>query len=220
MTTLRFGVPSKGRMEQPTLDFLASCGLTVARPNPRQYQATMSGQPGVTVLFQRTHDLIRQVADGSVDLAVAGYDYFLEYDPEGSDLLVVYPDLGYARAEVVVAVPEAWVDVSTLDDLADVALELREAGRSLRVATIYPNLARRFLDEHGITYFTLQVADGALEAAPGLGYADIVVDLTETGTSLRENRLKCLEDGRLLTTQACLIGNRRLLAALGGKERR
>jgi ATP phosphoribosyltransferase len=200
-------------MEQPTLDFLASCGLAIARPNPRQYQARMAGQPGVTVLFQRMHDLIRQVAEGRVDLAAVGYDYVLEQDPELRNLVIVHPDLGYGRAEVVVAVPEAWVDVSTVDDLADVALELREAGRTLRVATSYPNLARRFLDEHGIMHFTLHVADGALEAAPSLGYADIIIDLTETGTSLRENRLKCLDDGRLLKTQACLIGNRRALTS-------
>jgi ATP phosphoribosyltransferase len=119
--------------------------------------------------------------------------------------------MGYSRCELVVAVPDAWIDVSSVADLVDLSVELRERGRELRVATEYPRLVRRFLFSKGLNYFTLVESSGATEAAPTMGYADIIADITETGVTLRDNRLKTVADGTILKSQACLIGNRRLL---------
>jgi ATP phosphoribosyltransferase len=122
----------------------------------------------------------------------------------------LYDDLGFGGAELVLAVPEAWVDVSSWQDVADLAVELHRAGRPLRIATKFHALVRRYCYDHGINYFTLVDSQGATEAAPGLGYADVIADVTETGTTLRDNQLKIV-GSPILRSQACLIGNRRTL---------
>ncbi len=210
-TLLRLAIPSKGSLEQETLDFFRSCGLAVHRPNPRQYSATLSGMPEVSVLFQRAADIPAKVDEGTADLGITGYDIVAESRYEGDELIVLMEDLGYGQCELVLAVPEAWVDVWSIADLADLANEMRRAGRHLRVATKFPNLVKDFLYRNGVNFFALAEASGALEAAPRLGYADVIADIVETGTTLRENRLKTISGGTILRSQACLIGNRERL---------
>jgi len=205
---LRFLVPSRGRIGEQTLDFLAACGLEVVRPNERQYLASLPAAPGVTVLFQRARQLVEQVRNGDADVGITGLDIFSEERQDGDDLFVIVENLGYARARLAIAVPENWIDVQSLTDLAEVAIEFREAGRPLRIATTFPRLTREFLFAQGITHFHIVQAEGGVEAAPSLGYADIIVDLVSTGTTLRENHLKVVGNGVILRTQACLIGNR------------
>lgn len=217
-SVLRLGLPSKGRIEEVTMRFFEAAGLPVSRPNPRQYAGRVDGRPDVSVIFQRAADIVAKVDDGSLDVGVTGYDQVCEYRYDDDNLIVLMEDLGYSRCQIVVAVPEAWLDIATVADLADLAVELKTGGRELRIATDYPNLARAFLYRHGVNYFVLTGAEGALEAAPSMGYADLIIGLTETGTTLRDNRLKLLEGGRLLRSQACLIGNRRALAGSPAKR--
>src|SRR5436305_14697484 len=138
--------------------------------NPRQYRARMSCVPTGTaeVVFQRATDIFEEVNAGTVDLGITGYDIVAEHRSEEDEVLVVYGELGFRRCALVIAVPEGWVDVSSVSDLAEVAVELRSAGRELRVATKYANLARQFLYDRGIAYFSLAEVSGAIEAAPGL----------------------------------------------------
>ncbi len=215
---LRLLVPSKGRIGEQTLEFFAKCGLDVARPNSRAYEATLPTVPNATILFQRAWQMVEQVRNGDADAGITGYDIFSEMRQEGDDLIVVAEDLGYSRGQLAIAVPEEWIDVRTLTDLAEVALEFRERGRVLRIATTFPTLARQFLFQQGITYFQVVQAEGGLEAAPTLGYADIIVDLVSTGATLKDNRLKMIEHGVILRTQACLIGNRERLRASDDKR--
>jgi ATP phosphoribosyltransferase len=214
VSALRVALPSKG-WEEDTLRFLAQCGLRIDRSNPRQYRARMRGLPGTPaeVVFQRASDIFDEVNAGSVDLGITGYDIVAEHRSEEDEVVVVYGELGFRRCSLVVAVPEGWIDVTSVSDLAEVALELRAAGRELRVATKYANLARQFLFDRGITYFTLVEVSGAIEAAPALETADIVCDITSSGVTLRENRLKPIVGGVVVESQACLIGNRRELQA-------
>jgi ATP phosphoribosyltransferase len=205
---LRIAIPSKGSLEQETLDFLRGCGLAVHRPNPRQYNATLSGVDGAVVLFQRAADIPAKVEEGTVDLGITGYDIVSESRHEADDLMVLLEDLGFGHCELVLAVPEAWIDVWSIGDLADLSNEMRSQGRHLRVVTKFPNLVKDFLYRNGVNFFTLTEASGALEAAPRLGYADVVADIVETGTTLRENRLKTISGGTILRSQACLIGSR------------
>jgi ATP phosphoribosyltransferase len=211
---LRLALPSKG-MEEDTLYFLQGCGLAVDRTNPRQYRALMRGLPigPVEIVFQRASDIFDEVDRGTVDLGITGHDIVAEHRSEEGDAVLVHPDLGYQRCALVLAVPEGWVDVSSVSDLAEVAAEVRATGRDLRVATKYSNLTRQFLYDRGITYFSLVEVSGALEAAPSLDTADIICDLTSSGVTLRENRLKTIAGGTVLESQACLIGNRRTLLA-------
>ena len=174
--------------------------------------ANVSGIPDALVLVQRARDILTQVTDGKIDIGITGMDLVEEYRTEGSDLFVLYEDLAFSVARVALAVPESWLDVSTLSDLADVAAALRERGDPLRVVTTFPRLTQRFLYARGITHFSIVPAEGGVEAAPGVGFGDVIVDNVETGVSLRENRLKLIRNGTILRSQACLVANRRALA--------
>jgi ATP phosphoribosyltransferase len=208
---LRFGLTSKGSYEQATIQFLDRAGLSVWRPNPRQYVGRIGELPDVEVLFQRTEDIVHKVADGSVDLGITGYDLVAEHGFDQENLFVVMPDLGFRRCELILAIPEGWLDIATMADLADLSVDFKRTGRSLRVATKFPNLTRDFLHHHGVNYFNLVDAHGALEAAPTLGYADVIADLSETGVTLRDNRLRVIEGGVILKAQAAMIASLRTL---------
>jgi ATP phosphoribosyltransferase len=215
--TLRFALPSKGSLYDGTLAFLESCNLKISRPNPRRYTASIRTLPDTEVLLNRPTDVVEKVAEGELDLGVSGLDVVEELRGDRDDLLVLYDDLGYGRCELVVAVPDTWIDVSTWHDLADLSVELHAQGRPLKIATKYTALTRRFCSSNGINYFRLASSQGATEAAPGRGEADLVVDITETGTTLRDNQLKIV-GGPILRSQACLIGNRANLRADAGRR--
>ena len=170
--SLRLLLPSDGDLHQPTLDFLKGCGLPVRRPNARRYTATVPAIPGVEVLFQRTADITAKVEDGSADLGITGLDRLLEYREDEKRAAILVENLGFGRCDLVLAVPDSWLDVTSLADLADLALEFRQQGKQLRIATKYPRLLSEFLYDRGINYFSLAPASGTLEAAPLAGYAD------------------------------------------------
>ena len=204
---LRIALPSDGELYDSTLAFMKACGLTVSRPNSRRYTGTVPAIPGVEVLFQRTSDVASKVEEGSAELGVTGLDRVLEYRNDERKASVLIEDLEYGRCDFVLAVPNSWLDVTSLSDLADLALEFRQEGKQLRIATKYPRLLRGYLYERGINYFTLVPASGAMEAAPAAGYADLIADVTATGTTLSENQLKQLDEGTILSSQSCLIAN-------------
>lgn len=207
---LRLAIPSKGSGYDGSIALLESCGLRVSRANPRQYTALLRGMPNTEVLLHRPADIVEKVAEGAIDVGITGIDLVYEQRGDDDDLLILYEDLGFWRVELVFAVPQTWIDVSSLADLADLAVELQGQGRPLRIATKFPNTVRRFCYSHGINAFRLVASEGATEAAPGLGYADIIADITETGTALRDNQLKIV-GGPILRSQACLVGSRRSL---------
>ncbi len=200
---LRISLPSKGRLAEDALNFLSACGLGVYKPNPRQYEAELPALAGLKVLFQRPGDIVVSVRDGSVDFGITGMDVVAERRGENGDLLVLHEALGFGQCTLNLAVPEAWTDVTLVADLARRAAAL---GRPLRVATKYPNLAGRFLGERGIPH-TLISAEGTLETAPAIGYADLIFDVVSSGQTLRDNRLRALADGMLLSSQAALIAH-------------
>ena len=209
---MRIALPSDGELYDSTIAFMRACGLTVSRPNSRRYTGTVPTIPGVEVLFQRTADVTQKVEEGSAELGVTGLDRVFEYRNDEARAAVLIEDLEYGRCEFVMAVPDSWMDVTSLSDLADLALEFRQEGKQLRIATKYPRLLRGYLYERGINYFTLVPASGAMEAAPAAGYADLIADLTASGVTLRENQLKQLDEGTILASQACLIANPVLLS--------
>ena len=211
MSNLRLAVPSEGALYEPAEQFLRDCGLAVKRASQRRYTAVMPSLPGVDVLYQRSSDIPGEVDDGASDVGITGFDRFLEKRREGGDSLTLYEDLGFGAASLVIAVPDGWLDITSLADLADLALEFRQRGKELRIATKYPRLVSRSLHRRGINFFTLVHASGGLEAAPVMGYADLIADITASGTTLRENGLKPLSDGVVRTSQAVLIGNGRRL---------
>jgi ATP phosphoribosyltransferase len=207
-TEIRLALPSKGPLGDPCLELFARAGLAIYKPNPRQYKATIPSLPGLTVLFQRPGDIVVSVRDGSVDFGVTGWDVVAERSGVNGKLMVVHPDLGFGKCTLNVIVPEAWEEVNRMPDLS--ALQQR-LGRRLHIATKFPNQTRIFFESHGLVDIELIDAEGTLEIAPTIGYADLICDLVSTGTTLRDNRLKKLVDGQILTSQACLIANRQSL---------
>jgi ATP phosphoribosyltransferase len=191
-------------MEGETLDFLAECGLKVHKPNPRQYTASIPALPDVLVLFQRARDIPASVSSGDVDLGITGYDTLMETVYGGQNGVVIIQEaLGYGECSLVLAVPDDWDDVRAVADL--------NRRTPLRVATKFKNSVARFLQDKGVDDVRVVGADGALESAPLVGYADFIADITSTGTTLRENRLRALDDGTIIDSQAILIGNRAAL---------
>ncbi len=202
--SLRISLPSKGRLAEDALDFLSACGLKVYKPNPRQYEARIPALPELHVLFQRPADIVVSVRDGSVDFGITGMDVIEERRGENGSVLVLHDSLGFGYCALNLAVPESWENVSDMDGLRGYAAGL---GRPLRIATKYPFLTGRFLDPHNIAY-TLIYAEGTLETAPAIGYADMISDLVSSGQTLRDNRLKPLPDGLIQPSQAALIANK------------
>ncbi len=204
---IRLALPSKGHLGDDTLEFLEGCGLRITKRNPRQYTATIPALPDVLVIFQRPRDIPLSVAAGDVDLGITGYDALAEMLPDRPEsVLTIHEALGFGECALVVAVPQSWADVHTMDDLA------RKAAQApLRVATKFENSTQRFLEERGVQNVRVVRADGALESAPLVGYADFIADITSSGTTLRENQLRPLSDGVILRSQAVLIGNRAAL---------
>ena len=206
-TDVRLSLPSKGRLAQAALDFLAACNLEVEKPNPRQYAARISALPGLTVLFQRPGDIVVSVRDGSVDFGITGMDVVAERQEDSGAVLVLHDALNFGHCRLALAVPEAWETVHTMTDLATCA---RSLGRPLRMATKFPHLTGDFVARHDVP-FTLIHAEGTLEVAPAIGYADLIADLVSSGQTLRDNRLRPLDDGTILHSQAALIANRAAL---------
>lgn len=200
---MRLSLPSKGRLAEESLSFLAACGLSVYKPNPRQYEAVIPALPGLTVLFQRPGDIVVSVRDGSVDFGITGIDVIEERRGENGALLVLHEALGFGSCALTVAVPESWANIQYVADLLQQSSLL---GRPLRVATKYPNLTGRFLAERGITCILIS-AEGTLETAPAIGYADLIADLVSSGQTLHDNRLRPLPDGVIQPSQAALIAN-------------
>lgn len=205
---LRLSLPSKGRLSEDAINFLAACGFSIYKPNPRQYEASIPALPGVSVLFQRPTDIVISVRNGSVDFGITGLDVLAEHGGPNGAILPIHTALGFGACALNVIVPEAWTTVSEVADLKQIQAE---TGRPLRVATQFPNIAAPFFAQRGLSDVAFIEAEGTLEIAPTIGYADLITDLVSSGQTLRDNRLKLLADGQILASQACLIANRAAL---------
>lgn len=208
---LTLAIPSEGQLYDTALEFLTACGMSIRRSSARRYTGTIPQVGDAVVLFQRSADITPKVEEGLTDLGIVGLDRYEECRKEGGDITLLIEDLGFGSCKVVVAVPDAWVDVTSIDDLADLSLEFHQKGREFRVVTMYPRLVNRYFLANGVNYYTLESAAGTLESAPASGYADLIVDITATGATLRENHLKTIQGGTILESQACLVGNRSTL---------
>jgi ATP phosphoribosyltransferase len=211
---IRLALPSKGHLYDGIVEILRTAGYKVRRASDRQYEATIAGHPRFHVVFMRPTDIVAQVQEGRCHLGVTGYDVFAERAAEADQSRVVIQDLGYGGCRLVVAVPESWIDVTHALDLVELAVEFKESGKTLRVSTKYPHLTQEFFRRKGIHHYQVIDSDGALELHPSLGIADVIIDLTESGTTLKDNRLREVEGGTVLDSAACLIGHGPALRAM------
>ena len=214
MTTITLAIPSKGRLMEATAELLAKAGFTIDRLGAeRGYRGLLKGLEGVEIAFLSASEIAQNLRDGKVDLGVTGQDLLHEKIPPDDPHVELLVRLGFGPADVVVAVPECWLDVATMADLDEIAESFYERhGRRLRVATKYHNLTRRFFAEKGVTGYRIVESLGATEGAPAAGIAEIIVDITTTGSTLAANHLKILDDGVILKSCAVLAGRRAALA--------
>ena len=216
---LVLAVPAKGRLQENAEAFFARAGLTLIKPRgARDYRGAIAGLHGVEVAYLSASEITGQLAQGAVHLGVTGEDLVREQMPDADKRVVLIEGLGFGFANVVVAVPQAWIDVRTMADIDDVATAFRHHhGRKMRVATKYINLTRDFFSAHGIIDYRIVESSGATEGAPAAGTAEMIVDITTTGNTLVANGLKVVEDGTILRSQANLVAARG--AVWGDSER-
>jgi ATP phosphoribosyltransferase len=203
-------VPSKGRLQENAEGFFARAGLQLVKPRgAREYRGAIAGMPGVEVAYLSASDITAQLGLGAVHFGVTGEDQIREMYSDAEARVVLIEKLGFGEANVVVAVPQAWIDVRTMADLDDVATAFRAThDRKMRVATKYVNLTRQFFSGHGIIDYRIVESLGATEGAPAAGTAELIVDITTTGATLAANALKVLDDGTMLRSEANLIAAR------------
>ena len=202
-------VPSKGRMQESAMAFFARAGLKLVRSRgARDYRGTLEGFSGTEVAFLPVTDIVTQIAEGQAHFGVAGEDLLREQVHDADARAVLLSALGFGHANVVVAVPQAWIDVRTMADLEDVAAIFHaRKGRRMRVATKYLNLTRRFFAAKGVTDYRIVESYGATEGEPAAGSAELIVDITTTGATLAANGLKVLDDGVILRSEANLMAS-------------
>ncbi|WP_165215189.1 ATP phosphoribosyltransferase [Affinirhizobium pseudoryzae] len=206
--TITIGLPSKGRMKDDASAIFEKAGMKiVAVGNDRSYRGRVEGVEDIEIAFLSASEISREIGNGTVDFGVTGEDLVREGLADADARVEIAARLGFGRADVVVAVPEIWLDVETMADLGDVAAEFRARhGRRLAIATKYWRLTQQhFSGSHGIQLYRIVESLGATEGAPAAGQADIIVDITSTGSTLVANHLKVLSDGVILRSEACLV---------------
>ena len=214
--TITLALPSKGRLKEHALETLAGAGLSVSLPgDERKYRARIDGRDDIDIAFLSASEIAGEIGQGSVDLGITGEDLLRETVIDWEARAEIVARLDFGRADVVVAVPDSWLDVDTMADLDEVAADFRQRhGRRPRIATKYWRLTQQFFSgSHGIQVYRIVESLGATEGAPAAGSADIIVDITTTGSTLRANHLKILADGVILRSQACLVRSRKERAA-------
>ncbi|HEX2538055.1 MAG TPA: ATP phosphoribosyltransferase [Pseudolabrys sp.] len=207
---LVLAVPAKGRLQENAEAFFAHSGLQLIKPRgARDYRGAVAGLDGIEVAYLSASEITTQLAQGAVHFGVTGEDLIREQIPDADARVVLIEGLGFGFANVVVAVPQAWIDVRTMADIDDVATAFRHHhDRKMRVATKYINLTRDFFARQGVVDYRIVESSGATEGAPAAGTAEMIVDITTTGTTLAANALKIVDDGIILRSQANLVAAR------------
>lgn len=210
MTALVIAVPSKGRLKDQAAALFERAGMPLrVKGHERGYRGQFEGVSDVEVEYTSAAEIVHQLKAGRVHLGITGEDLVRETLTDVDGTVEFLKPLGFGQADVVVAVPDCWLDVSRMADLEDVAEQFARAhGRRLRVATKYMNLTRRFFARKGVTGYRIVESVGATEATPATGTSELIVDITTTGTTLKANHLKVLEDGLILKSQAHLFAAR------------
>jgi ATP phosphoribosyltransferase len=203
-------VPAKGRLQENAERFFSRAGLELVKPRgARDYRGTIADLPGVEVAYLSAAEITELLGQGMVHFGVTGEDLVREMILDADSRVILIDGLGFGHANVVVAVPQAWIDVYSMADLDDVATAFRlKHHRKMRVATKYANLTRSFFSSHGVTDYRIVASSGATEGAPAAGTAELIVDITTTGATLAANALKVIDDGVILRSQANLVAAR------------
>ena len=210
---INIGLPSKGRLKHDTINIFKKNKLNIySERGERDLFGYIKKIPNVKIIYLHARECIEQLSLGNIDIGFSGYDLFKESEINVQNKILINKRYDYGKANLVLAIPDLWIDVQTLLDLDEVADEFKKKKkRLLRVATKYPNLTRQFLYSKGVTQFRLVQSLGSTEVAPFTGTAEIISDITSTGATLKANNLRILKDGEILKSQACLMISKKSL---------
>ncbi len=213
---ITIGLSSKGRLKEGSIDFLARNNLELtSNGGERNYFAEVKNFPNIKIIYLHAKEIIQRIGDGTLDIGISGLDLLNESTTNLKQKIEVKKKLDFGSANVVVAIPNDWIDVQTVADLEEVSFDFRDKKNTrLRVATKYPNLTNNFLVSKGVTQYKLVPSLGATETYPFIGSSEIITDITSTGKTLRDNNLRILKDGLILKSQACVLYSKKKAAKL------
>jgi len=205
--TINIGIPSKGRLRKDILKIFKRNKLNLASERgERDLLGSIKNLPNVMILYLHAREIVERLSDGSLDIGFSGYDLLKESEVNTQNKINVVKKYGFGKATLVVAIPDPWIDVQTIADLEEIAFEFKDKKKKhLRVGTKYPNLTREFLFSKGVTQFKLVNSLGSTEVMPFTGSAEIIVDITSTGETIKANNLRVLKDGEILKSEACMM---------------
>ncbi len=208
---IRLGLPSKGRLKKQVEKFLSEKGLELVNVGAsREYLAEFKEEKKIKIILLAASDIPLEIKKGNLDIGLTGRDLIFEKILDWQKWIVELKQLDFGNADLVIGVPQFWIDVNHLDDLDEVAFFFRKKySRCLRIATKYQNITREFLIDKQVTNFEIIESQGATEGAIVNGIADVVVDISSTGETLKQNKLKTIEDGILLKSYASIFMNKK-----------
>ena len=204
---IKIGIPSKGRLRKDVLKIFKNKKLQlISERGERDLFGLIKKLPNIKVVYLHAREIIERLSDGSLDLGFSGYDLLKESEINVQKKISINKKYGFGKANLVVAIPDQWIDVQTIADLEEIAFDFKDKKKKrLRVATKYPNLTREFLFSKGVTQFKLVDSLGATETYPFTGSSEIITDITSTGETLKANNLRVLTDGEILKSEACMM---------------
>ena len=213
---ITIGLPSKGRLKKKAVAFFDDRNLKILQSDrERNYFATIENKPNIKIIYLHAKEIIQRLGDGTIDIGISGLDLLNESEKNLQDKINIKKKLDFGNANLVVAVPDDWIDVQTIADLEEVAFDIRSKRNTrLRVATKYPNLTNNFLISKGVTQYKLIPSLGATETYPFIGSSEIITDITSSGKTLVDNNLRVLKDGMILKSTACLFIAKKKAAVL------
>ena len=217
---INIGLPSKGRLKYDTINIFKKKKLNIySERGERDLFGYIKKLPNVKIIYLHARECIEQLSLGNIDIGFSGYDLLKESAINVQNKILINKRYNFGNANLVLAIPDLWIDVQTLLDLDEVADEFKKKKkRLLRVATKYPNLTRQFLYSKGVTQFQLVQSLGSTEVSPFTGTAEIISDITSTGKTLKANNLRLLKDGEILRSQACLMISKLSIKKSGMKK--
>ena len=213
---ITIGLPSKGRLKEGSVNFFDRNNLKLTiNGGERNYFAEVKNFPNIKIIYLHAKEIIQRIGDGTLDMGISGLDLLNESASKLRQKIEVKKKLDFGSANVVVAIPDDWIDVQTVADLEEVSFDFRDKKNTrLRVATKYPNLTNNFLVSKGVTQYKLVPSLGATETYPFIGSSEIITDITSTGKTLKDNNLRILKDGLILKSQACVLYSKKKAAKL------
>ena len=204
---LKIFLPSSGSLSSGALDFFNRCGMDIIKESDRKLIGKIKEFDNIEIYFQRSGDIPIIIDRGVGHIGITGLDRYLQNCEKSTSSEIILDNIGFGDSSLVIAVPKSWIDVDNIYDLIEISYEYKNNSENLKLATKYPNLVRRSLEKFDVNNIVFVSASGGLEAAPMIGYADIIADITVTGKTMKENNLKPLKDGTLFSSQACVISS-------------